>query len=171
MANKKDPSAWWDATLLWLYNNRGTEMRELRKLHETCLYIAGPITASTLEGVQENCRNAMRIAEELSKLGFTVICVHALALHEIEATSLRDGFAGDVTGQRLEQVLTQDFELVKRCDAVVVTRTDYHKSSGTLSEVVLAKSLPRPVFDYEKESRDAPPIRKFHELRHWAEHR
>lgn len=102
-------------------------------------YIAGPINALTVEEILENCDRAVALALDLSRAGVAVICVHAIARDEVVACN------GDVTGDRLQQCLDQDFRLIEIVDALVLVTADYAKSNSTTIEVAHAKEHGKPV--------------------------
>lgn len=99
------------------------------------VYIAGPIGYGSYSEQVENCRRATKLALRLSRAGIAVVCVHALALHDLSESP----------EQRLGQILAQDFELLRRCDALVLVTTDYSDSDGTCREVAFARAHGLPV--------------------------
>lgn len=108
------------------------------------VYVAGPINAPEVMGMVANCFKAAQLALRLSEAGLAVICVHTLAYWEILKND------GDATGLRLEQILEQDLEILRRCDAVVLVTEEYGHSKGTMLEVGRARELGLPVLTEEE---------------------
>lgn len=96
------------------------------------IYIAGPFRASSGWGVECNIRRAEELALEVWKLGVAVICPHT-------NTRFFSGAADD------DIWLKGDLELLRRCDAVMLT-PDWARSSGARAEVEFANTYSIPVF-------------------------
>jgi hypothetical protein len=104
------------------------------------VYVAGPFRSmnqngkSNAWGVQSNIMAAMKLALEVWKLGHAALCPHANTMFFQDA----DGCADEVW-------LEGDLEMLKRCDAVLVT-PDWQRSSGARKEVLEACEAGIPVF-------------------------
>lgn len=104
------------------------------------IYVAGPFRAINPNGktncwrVQENIMAAMSLALEIWKAGHAALCPHANTMFFQDA----DGCADDVW-------LKGDLEMLRRCDAVLVT-PDWERSSGAREEVAYAHEHSIPVF-------------------------
>ena len=95
------------------------------------IYVAGPFRASTRWGVELNIRRAEALALEVWRLGAVGVCVHSMCRYF-------EGAADDVW-------LAGDLELLRRCDAVLVT-DDWERSTGAIAEVKFARDNQIPVF-------------------------
>jgi hypothetical protein len=97
------------------------------------VYVAGPYTADTPEGVEENCRRAREVGAELAKCGPNIFPVIP---HQ--------------TGRDIEHIGDYRFwiegtvELMRRCDVVYVC-PGWEGSRGTLGEIAEAERLGIPV--------------------------
>lgn len=104
------------------------------------VYVAGPFRAITAKGknncwqVQRNIMAAMELALEVWKTGHAALCPHANTMFFQDA----DGIVDDVW-------LEGDLEMLRRCDAVLVT-PDWQRSSGARAEVAKASEWGIPVF-------------------------
>ena len=96
------------------------------------VYIAGPFRGPNSWEIEENIRRAERLALEVWRLGVACICPHT-------NTRFFQGAAPDNVW------LDGDLELVKRCDAVLLT-SDYSRSSGATAEKLFAEEHNIPVF-------------------------
>lgn len=96
------------------------------------VYVAGPFRAKNHWDVEQNIRRAETLALEVWRCGAACICPHA-------NTRFFDGAAEDRVW------LEGDLEILRRCDAVVLTE-DWERSSGARSEVEFALALGIPVF-------------------------
>ena len=85
------------------------------------VYIAGPYRAATPWQVEQNIR-----------AGMFAVCPHANSRH-------MEGVADDA------HFLVGTLELMRRCDAVILTR-NWRTSSGALAEVAEATRIGIPVF-------------------------
>ena len=97
------------------------------------VYVAGPFRAVNAWEVEENIRRAERLALEVWRLGAACVCPHT-------NTRFFQGAAPD------EVWLEGDLEILRRCDAVILTE-DWKRSSGARAEVKAAERLGIPVFD------------------------
>lgn len=103
------------------------------------IYIAGPFRAApvvsdlpNMWGAQENVMRAMRVALEVWRAGMVALCPHA-------NTMFFTGAAPD------EIWLEGDLELLRRCDALLLT-PDWDTSSGARAERIVAEQHGIPVF-------------------------
>lgn len=106
------------------------------------VYIAGPYRAPTVAEVKQNILAADATSVEVCKMGMNVypVCPHK---NTEFFEGLRDG----------EYFIDGTFELMSRCDAVLIvlskdtkTSINYDTSEGTIGEVKGAKRLGIPVF-------------------------
>ena len=95
------------------------------------VYVAGPYRAKTEWELEENIRRAEALALDLWREGIAVICPHKNTAHF-------GGAADDGAW------LLGDLEMMRRCDAVVVT-SHFEGSTGTLAEIQDAGSRGIPV--------------------------
>ena len=120
---------------------------------QTLVYVATPISPNgTGRSVAENIKQASDIARELWAEGYSVIC-----------PALNTAFVGDKlrpfdakdfnSGIAPERFYEGDLEMVKRCDAVVLS-PDWQHSVGATKEKVFAEDLHIPVYVYP----DRPPV-------------
>lgn len=73
------------------------------------IYVAGKYKANIEWGLVENIRHAERIALELWRQGWAVICPHKNTAH----------FGGSLRGYNTEREwLDGDLEILRRCDAI-----------------------------------------------------
>lgn len=104
------------------------------------VYVAGPFRAMNANGrvncwgVQKNVMAAMTLALEVWKLGAVALCPHSNTMFFSDA----DGIADNMW-------LDGDLELVRRCDALILT-PDWERSSGARAEAKYADSHNIPVF-------------------------
>lgn len=97
------------------------------------VYIAGPYRGANAWEVECNIRRAEALALEVWKLGAAAICPHA-------NTRFFQNAAPDETW------LEGDLEILRRCDAIMLT-SDWRRSSGACGEVAVAKMRGIPIFD------------------------
>jgi len=96
------------------------------------IYIAGPFRAANSWEVEQNIRRAESLSLEVWRLGAAAICPHT-------NTRFFSGAADDKVW------LDGDIEILRRCDAVMLT-PDWERSSGARAEVDVAENLGMPVF-------------------------
>lgn len=97
------------------------------------VYIAGPFRGKSAWAIENNIRRAEALALVVWRLGHAAICPHANTRH----------FQGAVPD---DVWLKGDLEILRRCDAVVLT--DYWtESSGAIDEVLEAIERGIPVFE------------------------
>lgn len=97
------------------------------------VYIAGPFRGPSAWDIEENIRRAERLALEVWRAGYAALCPHTNA-------RFFQGAAPD------EIWLAGDLELLRRCDAVLLT-PDWQKSSGAHAEREEALRVGIPVFE------------------------
>lgn len=97
------------------------------------VYIAGPFRGPNAWEVECNIRRAEALALEVWRMGVAVICPHT-------NTRFFDGAAPDKVW------LEGDLEILKRCDAVLMT-WDWAKSQGATAERHFAELHKIPVFE------------------------
>jgi hypothetical protein len=95
------------------------------------VYVAGPFRAPTPWRVEQNIRRAEELALEVARCGAVPLCPHTV--YRFFNGELDDQFWLDAT-----------MELLKRCDAIIVT-PDWEKSSGARAEVEWMLNR-RPIF-------------------------
>lgn len=96
------------------------------------VYVAGPYTAPTPEGIEANCQRAVNVSAEVMRRGHDAFCPHA-ATHP------------------LAQIYKADYERWMQFDfGIIFTWADcllcYQSSPGADREVIYAKALGLPVF-------------------------
>lgn len=95
------------------------------------VYVAGPFRGANAWEIEENIRRAERLALEVWKMGFAVICPHA-------NTRFFQGAAPDKVW------LDGDIELLRRSDIILMTE-DWDRSSGARAERAYAYEHRIPV--------------------------
>ncbi len=95
------------------------------------IYIAGPFRGPSAWDIEQNIRRAEELALEVWRSGNAAICPHT-------NTRFFQGAADDKVW------LDGDIEIMKRCDAVLMT-VDWERSSGARIEHELAHQLGIPV--------------------------
>jgi len=88
-------------------------------------YVAGPYTGANHNEVHENIENARRVAVELWRLGYAVICPH-----------LNSAFMSGVVDESV--FYAGGIEMLRRCDLVVLVGK-WEESTGTMREIDEAK--------------------------------
>jgi len=96
------------------------------------IYIAGPYTAPTAEGIERNVWAAIEAGHRLMDLGFHPFVPHLS--HYSEARRPR----------HYEEWMALDFAWIRKCDAMLRLPG---ASSGADREVALARELGIPVFE------------------------
>ena len=97
------------------------------------VYLAGPFRAANSWEIEQNIRRAEALALEVWRAGMACICPHA-------NTRFYQGAAPD------EVWLNGDLELVRRCDAVLLTQ-DWIRSTGARAEKAFAEQHDIPTFN------------------------
>ncbi|HXJ56945.1 MAG TPA: DUF1937 family protein [Verrucomicrobiae bacterium] len=97
----------------------------------TVVYVAGPFRGPTPWDVECNIRRAEALALEVWRLGAVALSPHCNTRHFDKAAP------DDIW-------LKGDLELLRRCDAMIVT-PDWERSSGARAEVEYALSLGMPI--------------------------
>ena len=110
------------------------------------VYLAGPITAPSVDEQWENIMRARTVTKGLLQMGLAVHCPHL-------NTMLMDGACARQT------FLDADLEILRRCDGLVVMQ-DWEGSHGTWGEIAYAKDRGIPIFFV---TRDLVPLSE------WAE--
>lgn len=116
------------------------------------IYIAGPYRPYQTEGIEyttkRNIAQARAIAIEVWHAGYVAICPHLNTANFEEDSGLPD-----------ERYLKGDLEILRRCDAVVLT-PDWQHSKGASAEVEFAKDLKIPIWVYP----ELPPKERKHDF-------
>jgi nucleoside 2-deoxyribosyltransferase len=99
------------------------------------IYVAGPFRGKDSWAMECNIRRAEAIALEVWRGGFACICPHS-------NTRFFQGAADDKVW------LEGDLEILKRCDAVIMT-PNWRTSSGAKAEYLYALAREIPVFYYQ----------------------
>lgn len=97
------------------------------------VYIAGPFRGPNSWEIECNIRRAEELALSAWRAGYAVICPHT-------NTRFFQGAGPD------QIWLEGDIEILRRCDAVLLTE-DWQRSSGARAEVDVAKAQGIPVFE------------------------
>jgi hypothetical protein len=101
-------------------------------------YVAGPYRSKWgIIGICINIIRAWRIARELWKMGYIVICPHTNCILMSGEDIPEDYF------------LTGDMELLKKCDLMVLI-PGWPDSKGTISEILLAHKINLPVYQWKR---------------------
>src|SRR5579871_1954422 len=106
----------------------------------TCVYVAGPFRGPSHWAIWQNIMSAMALALEVWRLGAVAICPHGNTFPFQHAAMDEIWLAGDL-------------EILRRCDAVVLT-ADWERSSGAREEVKFAVEHQIPVFGSLEALRD-----------------
>jgi nucleoside 2-deoxyribosyltransferase len=96
------------------------------------IYVGGPFRAGDAWQIESNIRRAEALALKVWRMGAAAICPHA-------NTRFFDKAAPD------EVFLEGDLEILRRCDAVLLT-SDWAKSRGAIHEKHVAEAAGIPVF-------------------------
>lgn len=101
-------------------------------------YVAGPYRSKSKFGVFLNIMKARRVAKELWKMGYTVICPHS-------NTAFFDSAADE------NAFLKGGIKILKKCDILIVI-PGWELSQGTIQEIKTAmnNSIPRLYWDDQK---------------------
>jgi len=98
------------------------------------VYIAGPFSAPTREGVEANIRRAEALAIEVAKLGAMPVCPHT-----------NTGHPDFEKAQDYEFWIAGTLKLLRRCDAVIFV-DGWVDSPGSVCEFRDAHERKQPVF-------------------------
>lgn len=117
------------------------------------IYIAGPYSAATPEGVARNVQAAATAGRHCMHLGWAVVCPHSMT-HGWEHEAGPIVFSGansmtyayDCDALAYEQFIATDLELLRRCDAVCLVG-DWQHSRGAMGELALADELGLPAWE------------------------
>ena len=96
------------------------------------VYVAGPFRGPNNWEIEQNIRRAETLALEVWRAGYACLCPHT-------NTRFFQGAAPD------EVWLQGDLEMVRRCDAVLLT-PDWARSTGARAERLFAEEHEIPVF-------------------------
>ena len=99
------------------------------------IYVAGPYTADTPEGVAANVAAAAAVGQELLRRGWAVICPHSMT-HNWDIG----------TGLAPEVFYETDLALLAKCDAICMVG-DWTHSKGSLVENEKAREWGLAVYD------------------------
>ena len=98
------------------------------------IYVAGPFSAPTREGVEANIARAVRLGLEVARIGCMPVIPHANTAHpDFEML------------QPYQFWIDGTIELLRRCHAVILTE-NWEISSGARAEKADAESRGQPVF-------------------------
>lgn len=106
------------------------------------VYVAGPYSASTKEGVEKNIQLARQSAIKLWEVGHVVFCPHLNTAYFDEDCNLTN-----------EDFIERDLLVLARCDAVYVL-DGWGDSKGTKIELTKAGELGIPIFQHDR----VPPL-------------
>jgi len=109
---------------------------------KTLIYVAGPYSAQTRDGIQRNIEKAMVVSQSLWRKGFAVICPHGNTAH-MSASPDSSGTSSD--GNDFELFLSGDEEMILRCDAIYFL-TGWEDSRGSQREHRFAKEHSIPIY-------------------------
>ena len=98
------------------------------------IYVAGPYTADTPEGIAANVAAAAAVGQELLRRGWAVICPHSMT-HNWDIG----------TGLGYQVFIDQDLALLEKCDAICMVG-DWLKSRGSVGEYQRAAELGLDIF-------------------------
>lgn len=98
------------------------------------VYISGPYSAETPYLKNKNIRRAIEVHEAATAAGFVVYCPHTTS-HPLDG----------MPGMEHQDWLLHDFEVIRRCDAVVLTPM-WETSNGATQEVDFARQHNIPIF-------------------------
>lgn len=98
------------------------------------IYVAGPYSANTPEGVEANVQRAALVGQELMRKGHTVICPH----------SMTHGWEHG-TGLDYNDFMRADLVLLGMCDAICMV-DGWEESAGAKDELEAAEAWDILVF-------------------------
>jgi nucleoside 2-deoxyribosyltransferase len=105
------------------------------------VYLAGPYSAPTQAEINANVRHAATVASVLWNAGYAVICPH-MNTYGMEGDA---SLGGDTWADEFKKFLTGDFEMINRCDMVVML-PGWETSKGACAEFAFANWLELPVY-------------------------
>jgi hypothetical protein len=97
------------------------------------IYIAGPYTAESREGEDENIKSAARIAADYIKRGWAVFCPHTMSV-TIDREFNKDRMID------WNDWMTMDLHWLSKCDAIHML-PGWTKSKGAVMEYMFAQAL------------------------------
>ena len=100
------------------------------------VYVAGPYSADSLQGVFDNIRNGIEACEQLIMYGFAPIC----PWHDFVYLLRSRKSTADLKYVSMAQLRKSDAVFV------VTSGSDYRRSVGTMAEIAEANRLGIPVF-------------------------
>lgn len=97
------------------------------------IYISGPYSADTEEGIKENIRRASEVALRAWEKGWTVICPHknTAGFHNHDSLTYDDWMRGNI-------------EMLLKCDAILMM-DGWTDSMGALREYGIASAYWNPL--------------------------
>jgi nucleoside 2-deoxyribosyltransferase len=102
------------------------------------IYVAGPYTAETPEGVEANIRAAEEIGKEVLLRGFVPVVPHAMTGRGTWEQALPDWSHED-------WLFNFCFPLIRHCDALLLM-PEWESSRGAVMELHYAREKRKPVF-------------------------
>lgn len=98
------------------------------------IYVAGPYTAKTKEERNQNIINASKLGVKIWEIGMVPIVPH-------NNSRKFEDYTDKVS---YEVYLNGGLELLRRCDAMIVSKDGFESSSGTCKEIIfcLANRIP-----------------------------
>lgn len=130
-------SGWSQVTTFEAYARGWYMFRE--QLPLPLVYVAGPYSAKTREGVEENIRRAELLGLCVAELGAMPVIPHCNTSHPLFESA-----------QPYDFWLRGTLELMRRCDVVILT-SDWERSSGARGEREEAERIGLPVFESPEE--------------------
>ena len=102
------------------------------------IYIAGPYSADTYSGIEDNIRKSELVSIQLLRQGWAILCPHKNTAHY-------DMYDVVVNSFTYEFWLEMTTELLNRCDAIFMMK-DWEKSKGARNELKHATQNKIPIF-------------------------
>lgn len=109
------------------------------------VYIAGPFTAPTVEGMVTFCNAAIEVGKRVRAFGLVPMVPH-ISLCGGMALRLESQLIFEAPPLTWEEAMVDCRELLQRCDAVLMVE-GWERSRGATEERELAKACGIPVFD------------------------
>ncbi len=100
---------------------------QIRDLERTLVYIAGPYSAPSIDGIEKNIRQAEKYALALAQANIYFICPHLNTAYFDSKIKINEIYYYNL-----------GFELLARSDVLLVL-PGWQKSKGTLKEIAQAK--------------------------------